>query len=342
VQPLDPGCPALARASFSVMSRSTPEPPSQQPDLPPLPPIRPEEQEAFAAILGLVRRLRAPDGCPWDREQTLRTMTPYIIEESYEVIDAIERNDAPGLCEEIGDLVFLLLFCAEIGGEESWFSIDELLEQHVQKMVARHPHVFGDKGRLESGAAAQQWEEIKQAEHKGTDEGRGGDKDNEKKQRSVLDGRVPSLPALTAAFRIQEKAAAVGFDWKETIGALDKLEEEIAELKTAIAEAGKRTDSDGGTAGAKEAADPAVQQREEIGDLLFSVVNVARRLRVDPESALRGAVAKFIRRFRHIEERLASAGTRPSQAGLEEMDRLWEEAKTLEGEANGRAAEKTR
>jgi MazG family protein len=240
-------------------------------------------------------------------------MTPYILEETYEVIDAIERNDSAALREELGDLVFLLFFCAEIGREESRFSIDDVLDHHVRKMIARHPHVFGDTGRLESGAAARQWEEIKQAEGEG--------------KRSVVDGRVPALPALAAAFRIQEKAAAVGFDWPETIGAIDKIEEEAEELKRAVQ-----------AAGASEEPDDA--QRQELGDLLFSLVNVARRLRIDPEAALRGTVARFIHRFRYIEERLTAAGTRPSQASLSEMDRLWDEAKAREAETDGESEQR--
>ena len=276
-----------------------------------LPPIRPEEGAAFAALLGLVRRLRAPGGCPWDREQTLRTMTPYIIEEAYEVMDAIERDDSPGLREELGDLIFLLLFCAEVGREEGRFAVDEILDHHLRKMIGRHPHVFGAAGRLAAGAAAQQWEELKQAEGGG-------------ERRSVVDGRIPALPALTAAYRVQEKAAAVGFDWEDLRGVLDKIEEEVAELRAELDRARATAD---GTGDAPAPGDP---RRAELGDLLFAMVNLARRLRIDPESALRATTARFMRRFRYIEERLAEAGTRPSQASLAEMDRLWEEAKARE------------
>ena len=297
----------------------SPQAPAAAPDPPPLPELPapdPEEHAAFAALLGLVRRLRAPDGCPWDRDQTLHTMTPYIVEEAYEVIDAIERNDSPHLGEELGDLLFLLFFCAEIGREEGRFRIEEVLLGHVRKMIARHPHVFLNQSSLGAGKAAQQWEEIKQEE--------GG------RRRSVVDGRLPSLPALTAAYRVQEKAAAVGFDWEEVAGALDKIEEEIAELRAALALGGR-----GRQATAPSAA-PGAAEREEIGDLLFSIVNVARRLRIDPEAALRGTTAKFMRRFRYVEERLAAAGTRPSESTLAEMDRLWEEAKA--GESRGDSA----
>lgn len=290
--------------------RPSPQAPGAAPEPPPLPELPapdPEEHAAFAALLGLVRRLRAPDGCPWDKDQTLHTMTPYIVEEAYEVIDAIERSDSAHLREELGDLVFLLFFCAEIGREEGRFRIEEVLLGHVRKMIARHPHVFLNRGQLGAGKAAQQWEELKQEEGGG--------------QRSVVDGRLPSLPALTGAYRVQEKAAAVGFDWEDVAGALDKIEEEIAELRAALGNA---------------AAPPGQAEREEVGDLLFSIVNVARWLRIDPEAALRGTTAKFMRRFRYIEERLAAAGTKPSASTLAEMDRLWEEAKARE--AAGEAA----
>jgi MazG family protein len=279
-----------------------PAPPPAEPELPPLPAIHPSESAAFAAMLGLVRRLRGPGGCPWDQEQTPRTLTPYLVEEAYEVIDAIERDDAAAISEELGDLVFLLLFCIEMGREAGGSGVDDVLLQHVRKMMGRHPHVFGGSDPIGAGDAARQWEELKQVEP-----GPGKDR------RSVVAGRLKSLPALTAAYRVQEKAAAVGFDWAEVAGALDKLEEEIAELRSAIAEA------------------PAdASRREELGDLLFALVNVARRLRIDPEAALRGSTAKFIRRFQYIEDRLEAAGTRPATTPLAEMDRLWEEAKARE------------
>jgi ATP diphosphatase len=276
-----------------------------------LPAIHPTEAAAFAAMLGLVRRLRGPNGCPWDREQTLRTLTPYLVEEAYEVIDAIERDDGAAIGEELGDLVFLVLFCIEMGREAERAGVDSVLLGHVRKMIGRHPHVFGGSDPIGAGAAARQWEELKQ-EETGTQLPASSGQSPER--RSVVSGRLPSLPALTAAYRVQEKAAAVGFDWSEVSGALDKLEEEIKELRAAIA------------AGPD---DPA--RREELGDLLFALVNVARRLRIDPEAALRGSTAKFIRRFQYIESRLEAAGTRPAATSLAEMDRLWEEAKAREG-----------
>jgi MazG family protein len=295
---------------------STPPAPPAAP-LPPLPPVAPEEALAFAGLLGLVRRLRAPGGCPWDREQTLRTLTPYILEEAYEVIDAIERDDSRGLREELGDLVFLLFFCAEIGREAGRFAIDELLLDHVRKMIGRHPHVFADRSAIGAAGAARQWEELKQDEQPGA----AGDR------RSVVAGRLPALPALTAAFRVQEKAAAVGFDWPAPDGALAKLAEEIQELRQALAanDAERAAASPGA-----DASDSASRAREELGDVLFAVVNVARRWRIDPEAALRSATAKFMRRFQYIEARLEAQGLRPADTDLAAMDRLWEEAKSRE------------
>jgi MazG family protein len=269
-----------------------------------LPAATDAEALAFSRVIGLIRRLRAPDGCPWDREQTLGSMTPYLIEETYEVVDAIERADDPDLREELGDLVFLLLFCMEIAREEGRFAPASALDHHVRKMIARHPHVFARTRELDSGGAARQWEEIKQREKRG--------------RRSVLDGRLPALPALTGAFRVQEKASAVGFDWEQVGDVLDKVEEEIAELRAEL----ERRDAAGTTP-------DTTRLREELGDVIFALVNVARFLSVDPEAALRGTTRRFIERFRHIEARLDASGRTPAQATLAEMDALWEEAKRL-------------
>jgi MazG family protein len=290
-----------------------------------------EEAGAFARLIGLIRRLRGPQGCPWDREQTLRTMTPYIIEETYEVIDAIERDDDADLREEIGDLVFLLVFCLDIAREDGRFTLDASFDAHVRKMIVRHPHVFANSDIHGSGQAATQWEEIKQRE--------------KSERSSVLDGRLASLPALTGAYRVQEKVAAVGFDWQRVEEVLDKVAEEIGEVREALAARRQASpgapgvepagaEAGGGEAdapsGAAQVARDDDQLRAEIGDLLFTLVNLARFLAVDPEAALRGTTARFMTRFRHIERRLAEAGRRPTDATLDEMDELWEEAKRLE------------
>ena len=254
------------------------------------------EQKAFADLVAVCRRLRGPDGCPWDREQTLETMTPYLTEEAVESAEAIASGDAEHVAEELGDLAFLSIFCLELLGERKGPGLADALERAAAKLVRRHPHVYGD-ARLEGGEAAfRQWQEIKQAEKPG-------------KSASLLGEQPKGLPALLAAYRTQEKAGAVGFDWPETAGALAKVREELGEIEQEL----------------QGDVTPALAR--EIGDLLFSVVNVARRLGVDPERELRAATHRFRDRFQHIERRLAERGTTPAQASLAEMDALWDEAK---------------
>jgi len=256
------------------------------------------ERDAFTELVGVCRRLRGPDGCPWDREQTLETMTPYLTEEATESAEAIASGDDEAIAEELGDLLFLSVFCLELLGERGRFGLADSLERASQKLIRRHPHVYGD-ARVEGGDAAyRQWQEIKKKEQGGT---------------SLLGQQPKGLAALVAAYRIQEKAAAVGFDWPDREGAMAKVHEELGEVEQAL-----REESD---------TDPALAR--EIGDLLFAVVNVARRLRVDPERELRVATHRFRDRFHHIERRLAEGGRTPREATLEEMDALWEEAKTL-------------
>jgi MazG family protein len=254
------------------------------------------EQKAFAEIIGVCRRLRGPDGCPWDREQTLESMTPYITEEAIESGQAIASGDDDHIAEELGDLTFLALFCLELLAEKGRVDLAESLERSARKLIRRHPHVYGQTKLHDGGAAYRQWQEIKHGEQGG---------------RSLLGGEPRGLPALVAAYRVQEKAAAVGFDWPAAGGALAKVHEEMGEVERAMA----------------PDTDPAVAR--EIGDLLFAVVNLARHLRVDPERELRATVHRFRERFHHIERRLAERDRKPSQATLEEMDALWEEAKAL-------------
>jgi MazG family protein len=255
------------------------------------------EQKAFADLVAVCRRLRGPDGCPWDREQTLETMTPYLTEEAVESAEAIASGDAEHVAEELGDLAFLSIFCLELLGEHKGPGLADALERAAAKLIRRHPHVYGD-ARLEGGEAAfRQWQEIKKAEK------------NSAPTSSLLGEQPKGLPALLAAYRTQEKAGAVGFDWPETAGALAKVREELGEIE-------RELEGD---------VTPALAR--EIGDLLFSVVNVARRLGVDPERELRAATHRFRDRFQHIERRLAERGTTPAQASLAEMDALWDEAK---------------
>jgi len=253
------------------------------------------EQKAFAELVGVCRRLRGPDGCPWDRDQTLESMTPYLTEEAAEAGEAIGNRDADGTAEELGDLLFLSVFCLELLAERSGIGLAESMERASQKLIRRHPHVYGGAEVADGSAAYAQWQEIKQRE-----KGSGG---------SLLGEQPKGLPALVAAFRLQEKAAAVGFDWPNSAGALDKVREEFAEIEEALA--------------SRDA--PAVAS--EVGDLLFAVVNASRHLSVDPERELRASARRFRDRFRHIELRLADQGKRPSDATLDEMDALWNEAK---------------
>jgi MazG family protein len=259
------------------------------------------EHQAFEKLLGVCRRLRGPDGCPWDREQTLETMTPYLTEEAVESVEAIASGVADHAAEELGDLGFLVLFCLELLGEQKGIGVAEALERAADKLIRRHPHVYGDAVVKDGGAAYKQWQEIKRAEKSGGD-----------RAASLLGDQPKGLPALVAAYRLQEKAAAVGFDWPSIDGPFGKVREETAEVERALA---------GG--------DTTPALAHEIGDLLFAVVNVSRHLRVDPERELRAAARRFRERFLHVERRLAESGRTPAQSTLEEMDTFWEEAKRL-------------
>ncbi|WP_137700085.1 nucleoside triphosphate pyrophosphohydrolase [Marimonas lutisalis] len=256
-------------------------------------------------LLEIMRRLRDPEtGCPWDIEQTFATIAPYTIEEAYEVADAIEREAWDELKGELGDLLFQSVFHAQMAAEAGLFTFDEVADTMSDKMVARHPHVFGDESRDKSAEQqTRDWETIKAAERAA------------KKQHGVLDGVAVGLPALLRAVKLQKRAARVGFDWPSTSEVIDKIVEEARELHEA-----------------RETMTEA-EVFEEFGDLLFVIANLARHLEIDPESALRAANAKFTRRFRRIEERLADRGKTPDESDLEEMDALWNEAKAEEKNA---------
>ena len=251
-------------------------------------------------ILTLARVLREPGGCPWDRDQTVETLTPYLQEEMFEVVEAVGARNREGFREELGDLLFLVGFLGLAAEDSGWTTIEDAVNAAVDKLIRRHPHVFGEVRDIGSAGALRQWEELKRAEAETTDA-----------VPSALGKRPPGLPALTQAFRISEKAGAVGFEWPDRMGALEKLEEEVGELRRDLE---------------RDAPTEAIE--EELGDILYSVVNVARYLGVDPERALRATTGKFIRRFRYIEEQLHARGNTPEKSSLEEMDALWNEAKT--------------
>jgi ATP diphosphatase len=247
-------------------------------------------------------RLRDPNGgCPWDVEQTFASIAPYTIEEAYEVADAIERGDMGELKGELGDLLFQVIFHARMAEEHGLFAFDDVADAMSDKLIRRHPHVFGDADAQISGPAQKlRWEDIKAAERAA------------KAQNGVLDDVPVGLPALHRAAKLTKRAARVGFDWPSTDEVFDKLDEEVAELRAEIA------------------AGDLDKAREEMGDLLFVVANLARKLGVEPEDALRGANAKFVRRFGFIEAELAKEGRTPEQSDLAEMDALWDAAKVVE------------
>ena len=262
----------------------------------------PETLKPIDRLLAIMARLRDPEtGCPWDQEQTFATIAPYTIEEAYEVADAIEREDLADLKDELGDLLLQVVFHARMAEEQGRFGFDDVARAINEKMIRRHPHVFGEEtyGSLAEQKAG--WESLK-AEERGA-KGRA---------QSLLDDVPVGLPALTRAVKLSRRAARVGFVWPSVKEVVEKLDEEIDELKAELA------------AGDLEKA------RQEMGDVLFVVANLARTLDVDPEDSLRWANAKFVRRFRYIEERLAERGKTPEDSDLAEMDALWDEAKAAE------------
>lgn len=252
-------------------------------------------------LLAIMAKLRDPEGgCPWDLEQSFQTIAPYTIEEAYEVADAIERQDMAALKDELGDLLLQVVFHAQMASEEQAFAFDDVARAISDKMQRRHPHVFGDESIESAEAQTKAWEATK-AEERRTSGG-----------TSALAGVARGLPALLRAYKLQARAARVGFDWPTADGALDKLREELDELAREM----------------EMGPEPSAALAEELGDVLFSAVNLARKLGIEPEDALRRGNAKFERRFAYIEERLAATGRRPEDVTLEDMEALWQEAKT--------------
>lgn len=250
-------------------------------------------------LLAIMARLRDPqDGCAWDLEQTFATIAPYTVEEAYEVADAIQRGDLVDLRDELGDLLFQVVFHARMAEEAGAFAFDDVAQAIIDKMIRRHPHIFGEAGQRTSGEQVQAWEEVKAAERAA-----------KAPRAGLLDDIPAALPGLTRAVKLSKRAAGVGFVWPDTAAVLDKLEEELAEFRAEV-----------------ESGDRAAL-REELGDVLFVMANLARDLDIDPEDALREANAKFLRRFRHIEARLAEDGRTPHDSDLAEMDALWNEAR---------------
>lgn len=266
-----------------------------------------EAGEKFRKLVEIMARLRAPGGCPWDRKQTFDTIKSYLLEETYEVMDAIDAQDWQALGEELGDLLLQPIFFAEMAAEQGLFTISDSLDAINKKLVRRHPHVFGDAAAETPDDVKLRWDEIKKQEKQ---------HDATSGSRSVLD-RVPrSLPALVEAEKISDKAASIGFEWPDIAGVIEKLQEEAAEL-----------------AGARETQSHE-RIEHEIGDLLFTVVNLARFLKVDPEQALRKTNGRFRKRFAYVERQIAASGKDVSEISLDRMEEFWQEAKRLETDAS--------
>ncbi|HYE50436.1 MAG TPA: nucleoside triphosphate pyrophosphohydrolase [Azospirillaceae bacterium] len=259
-------------------------------------------------LLAIMAKLRDPDGgCPWDLEQDFPTIAPHTIEEAYEVADAIQQGDMEALKDELGDLLFQVVFYAQMASERGLWRFEDVAAGIVDKMIRRHPHVFGDAVVATADAQTARWEETKAKERaeKAAATGRAP---------SALDGVIAGLPALTRAVKLQKRAARVGFDWTDAADILDKIEEEVGELRAEL----------------ENRSQDRARIEDEMGDLFFALANLARRLEIEPETALRGTNAKFERRFRQVEGWLAEEGRRPEQATLEEMEALWTRAKKTE------------
>ena len=285
-------------------------------------------------------RLRAPGGCPWDREQTFDTIKPYTLEEAYEVVEAIDARDWDELTGELGDLLLQVLFYAEMAAEDKRFSIDDVLDRLSNKLIDRHPHVFGDVKADTPGEVLRNWQALK-AEEKKKRQNQNGDESgaNASKQdhpESVLAGVSSAMPSLMETYKISSRVAHVGFDWPNVEGLFAKLNEETQELRRNLEDypaPGPQPESAVGVAGARGTKiSPELRARleDEVGDLLFVLVNIARYLSLDPESALRETNRKFRRRFQYLEDRLREQGRKPAEASLDEMESLWQESKRQE------------
>jgi MazG family protein len=278
--------------------------------------------ERFERAVSIMARLRAPGGCPWDREQTFDSIKPYTLEEAYEVLEAIDNRDWDELKGELGDLLLQVLFYSEMAKEDGTFSIDDVLDRLSNKLVDRHPHVFGDVKADTPAEVLRNWEAIKA----------------EEKQDSVLSGVSSGIPALLEAYKLSSRAAHVGFDWPNMEGLFDKLKEETNELREHLKEfpgEGPKPQARGvaGSGGQKIPEELRARLEDEVGDLFFVLVNIARFLSLDPESALKKTNRKFKRRFQGVEEQLRRKGLTPQQVSLETLESLWQAAKQEERQA---------
>ena len=303
----------------------------------------PTTGERFERAVSIMARLRGPGGCPWDREQTFDSIKPYTLEETYEVLEAIDNRDWDELSSELGDLVLQVLFYAQMAREENKFSIDQVLDRLSQKLVDRHPHVFGNVKAETSSDVLRNWEALKAEEKKRRLEAGGGkgaegkDIKNKTDSQSVLAGVSTAIPALLEAYKLSSRAAHVGFDWPNVDGLFEKLHEETQELQKELDQvpAASARPSKSGVAGSRGQQIPQnlrARLEDEVGDLFFVLVNIARYLSLDPESALRKTNRKFKQRFQWIEEQLRASGRGPEQSTMEELESLWQQAKLKERE----------
>jgi MazG family protein len=270
----------------------------------------------FDDLIRIMTRLRGPGGCPWDREQTLASLRPFLLEETYEALEAVDRGDMPDLCEELGDLLFEIVFLACIAEERGDFTIGDAVDGVAAKLVRRHPHVFGEADRLSHPDQVRgRWEELKAAERR-TAAG----------PKTLLSGVPLTLPALLRAYEYSSRAATVGFDWIRAEDVLDKMEEELREIRDVVERVGQ--------VGQVEQVEPVERVEEEVGDLLFAIANLSRKLGVEPEAALRRANDKFRERFTEVERRVEARGERLQDKSLEELEAEWQGVKEADGRAS--------
>jgi ATP diphosphatase len=292
--------------------------------------------EQFERAVSIMARLRGPGGCPWDREQTFDSIKPYTLEETYEVLEAIDNRDWNELRGELGDLLLQVLFYSQMAQEENRFTIDDVLERLSNKLINRHPHVFGDVTAETSADVLRNWEALKAEEKKKRLEAGGGKSAKPDQPESVLSGVSSAMPALLEAHKLSSRAAHVGFDWPEISGLFDKLSEETDELQHELQQLASpvRPAERGVASSGKSQIPESLRHRleEEVGDLFFVLVNIARYLSLDPESALKKTNRKFKRRFQWMEEQLKSSGRTPQQATMDELESLWQQAKQQEQE----------
>ncbi|MGB2638473.1 MAG: nucleoside triphosphate pyrophosphohydrolase [Candidatus Acidiferrum sp.] len=272
--------------------------------------------EWFEKLAAVQARLRAPEGCPWDREQTHASLRTYLIEEAYEVLEAMESGDDAKFAEEMGDLLLQIVFHSQIAKEEGRFTVADVIREVHDKMVRRHPHVFGEKRAKDSAEVLKNWEQIKKEERRAAGKKNGTSSEEKSTPGSLMDGVSRALPAALEGLQLTRRAARIGFDWESIEGVIDKMSEEAGELRQALN------------------SEDAARTEEEMGDLLFAAVNVARFLKVDPEIALKKANAKFSTRFRQMEKLAAKSGKPLAEVSREEMEEYWEAAKREEKSAS--------